>query len=605
MKPSRSLNRRQPRLETLEARVMLDATVIEDFTSGLDPYTTVMRFSPNAAVIPGAGHDGTSNALLKGDGYEWLVRNDDQVQVHPGETISAWVDLAGNADGRAYLGFGAKPNDVNDYLATGGALTLVLAPNSGELILEANTGFRHTTLAAVPQDYQADHWYRAEVVWGDGGDVTGNLYDSDGVTLLGSVSGNSEARTDGGIAFRGFGSDKYFDTVTVDDGSSGPAARGVRPAVDPGHRPAHELDQGHQSGSRGNLLDPFEYQPVPGTGRQIWLSALNQLQQKAIVDGVVGLAAANTSSNHGDPTSYWGQMGWGPVVQGLLSHTDIPIETPLLQQYIFRQLPGEDTTIIGRSDVKHFFLSVGIDPQQLRPGESDDYGSSLNTIQKYYSPQQDVDPVTGMITNQALDYFGELLPDGPRNLDGINQFQDHTYSSSIEHLLQVDVADLDPAQNPDGTHWYLGGNIFVPGNEEVTHTSRWVEIIPSFDGNRFTFSYPNGAQGQYDIRTLPGLPPLLTVGPKTAAVGGSAPASLLALSSIQQWNVGPLPTSIGAASVMAVRPGETSAPTSVTVVSVTSDSQTAATGSEIHVASGIPVEESLTMWDLGLRTDLA
>ena len=505
----------RPRLEHLEDRVLPTATVIEDFSAGLAPYTTVLRFSPNASVVPGASHDGASSALVKGDGYEWLIRNDDAVQVQPGDTISAWVDLAGNADGRAYFAFGAAPNEVNNYLRTGGALALVLAPNSNELLLEAitntnaNNGFVHVTVAAVPQRYGADHWYRAEVVWGTDGALTGNLYDSDGVTLLNSVSGTSTARSEGGIGFRGFGSDKYFDTVTVDDGTAGPAGRGG-PAVDPGHRPAHR--QGRGAHGRGGLLDPFQYQPVPGTGRDIWLAAFDQLQQYGLVDGVVGLAAANRSENHGNPASYWGQMGWGPVVQGLNSTNQAPIETPLLQQYIFRQLPGQDTTIIGRSDVKHFFLATGVDGQQLRPGEEDTYGSSLNSDQDYYSPQQDVDPVTGMISNQALDYFGNSNGNAPRNLDGVNQFHRPSYSSRIEHLLQVNVADLDPARNPAGTRWYLAGNIFVPGDEDVSHTSRWVEIVPTFDGSTFHFAYPNGSGGQYDVRTIPGLagfPPVI------------------------------------------------------------------------------------------------
>jgi hypothetical protein len=486
------------RVEYLEERVVLDATVIEDFTQGLAPYTTVLRFSPNADVIPGAGHDGISNALLKSDGYEWLVRNDSAVQVQQGETISVWVDLAGNADGRAYFSFGARPNAVNDYLRTGGGLSLVLAPNSNQLIVENNIGFNHNTLAAVPMNYAADQWYRAEVVWGTDGSITGNLYDSDGVTLLASVSTSSLASTSGGIGFRGFGSDKYFDTVTVDTGSSG-IHQG--PAIDPGHRPAH-LDTQSGQHTRSDLLDPFEYQSVPGTGRDIWLAEFDQLQQFGMLNGVVGLAATNRSENHGSASSYWGQMGWGPVVQGLGSNA-VPIETPLLQQYVFRQRPGEDTTIIGRSDMKHFFLSVGVDPQQLRPGEQDTYGAGLNADQDFYSPQQDVDPVTGMISNQALDYFGEGLA-SPRNADGLNQFHRHSFSP-IDHLLQVNVADLDPTQNPPGTVWYLAGNIFTPGDEDVSHTSRWVKIQPSFNGSTFTFTYPDGSGGHYDVRTIPGL----------------------------------------------------------------------------------------------------
>ena len=54
----------------------------------------------------------------------WAVRTDSGAHVQQGETISVWVQLANAADGRAYFGFGAS---------TRGTLSLVLAPNTGQL----------------------------------------------------------------------------------------------------------------------------------------------------------------------------------------------------------------------------------------------------------------------------------------------------------------------------------------------------------------------------------------------------------------------------------------------------------------------------------------
>jgi hypothetical protein len=54
-----------------------------------------------------------------------------------------------------------------------------------------------------------------EVAWEIGGNITGRLFDSDGTTLLNTVTGNSDLYTSGGIAFRSFDSTKYFDTVEV------------------------------------------------------------------------------------------------------------------------------------------------------------------------------------------------------------------------------------------------------------------------------------------------------------------------------------------------------------------------------------------------------
>jgi hypothetical protein len=52
------------------------------------------------------------------------------------------------------------------------------------------------------------------VVWGTDGKIVAKLYDSDGVTLIQSVSAVNRWITSGGIAFRATGADKHWDTVT-------------------------------------------------------------------------------------------------------------------------------------------------------------------------------------------------------------------------------------------------------------------------------------------------------------------------------------------------------------------------------------------------------
>jgi hypothetical protein len=513
-----SLSRRRARLrlEGLEDRTLLSGgirpdiiTLAEDFEdpNSLADYTTVLRYAPAAELSRAAAHDG-GLGLVKHDGYEWIIRNDAGAQVQRGDTISVWAQLAGAADGRAYFGFGATPNDPLGPLSTGGTLSLVLAPNTDQLLLQQNSGFAFQTLGAVSQNFLPNHWYRMEVAWGTSGAITGRLFDSDGSTLLNTVTGSTGAITSGGFAFRGFGSDKYFDSVTVDDGSGGrfgpPHPRSLPPTdgVPPGPPTIEPQD---------SLILPFAYRSVAGTGLDIALAAFNQLQQVAIVNTEVGLAAANTSANVGSI-----EMGWGPVVQGLSNRTQIPVETPLLQQYVFRQRPGEATQAIGTSDVKHFFDSSHSDTQHLGPGQQDTYGGSLNASQVYYSSVTDLNPVTGAINAHALDYFGA------RNNDGLNQYSQHSFQNRIQYLLQVAVADLDPAQNPPGTRWFLGGNLWVPGDQDTSNNSRWVEIVPSFNGSTFTFSYPNGSTGQNDLRTIPGLgagPAVLSQSPLGIASG--------------------------------------------------------------------------------------
>src|SRR5207244_2405915 len=75
-------------------------------------------------------------------------------------------------------------------------------------------GYNFTDIGAVPQSYSLNHWYRLQVDWGTSGAISGKLFDSDGTTLLNTVTATDTAITSGGIAFRSLGSgSKYFDTV--------------------------------------------------------------------------------------------------------------------------------------------------------------------------------------------------------------------------------------------------------------------------------------------------------------------------------------------------------------------------------------------------------
>src|SRR5205807_2997023 len=99
-------------------------------------------------------------------------------------------------DGRAYFAFGT---------GSSGTLSLVAAPNTGQLILMQNPSFNFQTLAAVNQSYLANHWYRLEVDWGTSGKILGKLFDSDGKTLLNSVTASTLMFTSGGFGFRAIG----------------------------------------------------------------------------------------------------------------------------------------------------------------------------------------------------------------------------------------------------------------------------------------------------------------------------------------------------------------------------------------------------------------
>src|SRR5262249_41502998 len=184
--------------DLLERRTLLSGSLIKVVPAGLAPYRSVRHYLPAATVLDVAKQDGR-RLLDKQDGYEWVARTDDAAQVRRGQTVSAWVEFADAADGRAYFGFGARGTRES-----GGTLSLVLAANTNQLLLQTNPTFTgHSQLGAVPMTYAANHWYRVEVAWGTGS-ATGRLYDSDGVTLLGSVTGSDGGVTAGGLAFRGF-----------------------------------------------------------------------------------------------------------------------------------------------------------------------------------------------------------------------------------------------------------------------------------------------------------------------------------------------------------------------------------------------------------------
>jgi hypothetical protein len=175
---------------------------LQNFDDGLlTGYT--FRGPNRVSVTAAAAHDGPFGLQLE-TFTEWMWRDDSAVAVQRGDTISAWVQAAGEPTGRLYVGFGASAT---------GAYSMVLGGNTGTLILQRNDNFGFTDIGVVPQTWVANKWYRFEVVWGVGGSITGRLFDSDGTTLLNTVTATDTTITSGGLAFRAFGLTHYVDSV--------------------------------------------------------------------------------------------------------------------------------------------------------------------------------------------------------------------------------------------------------------------------------------------------------------------------------------------------------------------------------------------------------
>ena len=184
------------------------ASVVESFDTGA--YGPGWAFS-NGSVTAAAAHDGGFglNLSLSGGGTNnWNYNT--LLSVSEGDVLSVWVRLH-NA-GRAYFGFGAD---------AGGTQSLVAGANTSVLLFQDNAGYSFSNIGANPLAWTLDKWYLLEVDWTAGGNAVGKVFDSDGITLLDSLSQSGLPRSSGGFALRGFNS-VDFDTITVNGAGTVP-----------------------------------------------------------------------------------------------------------------------------------------------------------------------------------------------------------------------------------------------------------------------------------------------------------------------------------------------------------------------------------------------
>lgn len=179
------------------------AVVIEDFETGSFGANWTFAGGGSDTVSAAGAHDGSFG--VTGDGG-WYYRND--ITVSAGDTLSAWFNSQ-NAGGRFYLGFGADGT---------GASSFVAALNSGDIRFQNNLAYGFEELNTAAQSYLSNTWYRLEVVFDLGGDVIGNLYGSDGTTLLNSLTAVGLTNVSGGVTVRSFGS--QYDTIELIKGQN-------------------------------------------------------------------------------------------------------------------------------------------------------------------------------------------------------------------------------------------------------------------------------------------------------------------------------------------------------------------------------------------------
>ncbi|MGK7391423.1 MAG: T9SS type A sorting domain-containing protein [Candidatus Cyclobacteriaceae bacterium M2_1C_046] len=156
-----------------------------------------------------AAHTGSYGVVDPG----WHYRTDVTVG-KAGDVLTAWGKSL--IPGRVYLGFSASSL---------GAYSLIMATNTQELIIQHNSGFGvSSNLAAVPFTYELQKWYKLEITWITENSIEAKLYDSDGTTVLATVSHTSTKFTPGGIAIRAF-SRGYLDDISYGSSCSSPVVK--------------------------------------------------------------------------------------------------------------------------------------------------------------------------------------------------------------------------------------------------------------------------------------------------------------------------------------------------------------------------------------------
>ncbi len=182
--------------------------LIEDFESGTWPHSPWIA-GAGGTVSSAHAHDG--NYGLSDPG--WSHRTDVQMGA-AGDVLTWWIRQASSASGRAYLGFAASAS---------GCWSIVAAPNSGAFILQQNAGYGYVDVASRAQTWQPNRWYKVAVEFASSTSVVCKLYDSDGVTLLNSLSYVGVDGLPGGVAMRSFGAFS-LDTIASGAGGSGQIA---------------------------------------------------------------------------------------------------------------------------------------------------------------------------------------------------------------------------------------------------------------------------------------------------------------------------------------------------------------------------------------------
>ena len=192
----------QVALPTFQGVQFAGSATIEDFESGTwrwDPWAVT---SSSGSVSSSHAHDG-SRGLTDPD---WVYRTDVTFGNTAGKKLSVWARPSSNSSGRFYFGFSASAS---------GTRKLVMAPNTTVFcFMDGGNYENYTIVSTTSQSYTANKWYKLEVEYLGNGEYTGRLYDSDGTTVLKTLTYDFGDEQSGGVAMRSF-STWSIDTIEL------------------------------------------------------------------------------------------------------------------------------------------------------------------------------------------------------------------------------------------------------------------------------------------------------------------------------------------------------------------------------------------------------
>ncbi len=175
----------------------LTAQVLDEgFESTPWPWSPWVSQAGGGTLVTSPVHSGSQSLLNPG----WHYRTDVTVG-NAGDKLEGWAYPGGS--GRFYMGFAAS---------AAGCFSLLLAPNTSNLVVQQNSGFGYLDVAATPFTYTLNQWYKLEVEFVSSTSITGRLYDSTGTTVLATVNYTAASSLVGGVAIRSF-SNVYIDDM--------------------------------------------------------------------------------------------------------------------------------------------------------------------------------------------------------------------------------------------------------------------------------------------------------------------------------------------------------------------------------------------------------